>query len=306
MSDAESGFGSIFQIFESLQKSQINDMSDIRTELCKLSLELCQVRECQGKILHILSSDTCDRPKHRRDKKRSAEPERSSEIETADNDLLKPTPEQKLKQLRVPSSESSKPCEAQDPPKNVNVLEDCSMTPSGETKMNVFGERTEASIPIPQVLPLAEAAAGNEQAPFTLRSDVCFVEYEPNSREQSKNKQPNTSSPAAPEKKSSSRIRLLGSKSTRLFFPQPHAAAVKFSAQTLFDDRMPHHRTVRKRILSCYGACGESSTTNALWRKFLLAVFGIQDDEVWTGKVGSAVIHPDSRFSRGEERESES
>jgi hypothetical protein len=71
------------------------------------------------------------------------------------------------------------------------------------------------------------------------------------------------------------------------------------SVETIFDGQLPRQRNIRKRILSCYGACSEGSSINGLWRRFLLAVFGIQDDVVWARRVGSAVIHPDSHFARG-------
>ncbi len=103
-------------------------------------------------------------------------------------------------------------------------------------------------------------------------------------------------------KKKKSLLQSLTKRGQSLLFTKSPTPAMESSVETFFDGQLPRQRTVRKRILSCYGACSEGTSINGLWRKFLLAVFGIQDDEVWTRRVGSAVIHPDSKFARGKQR----
>jgi hypothetical protein len=309
--DAESCYGCIIQIFESLKKSQTQDMSAIQTELYKLSSELCHIRDCQGRILQMLTSDRLDNSTKYQDKIR-AEPQSLSELHISDNSCLNLTPKLKFELSKVMSSDSREISENQD--SNKDMLEGGGILPNKGSEINSFGECQSTSFLITHLPPIARATKVDYETLVhspALSADVSFVESDFNRCEtgkdahfeQSREIQPIKSAPASPERKTSSRIRSLVERSYRRFRPQPHAAAVGSSVQSLFDDRLPHHRTVRKRILSCYGACGENSTINALWRKFLLATFEIQDDEVWTGKVGSAVIHPDSRFSRGEKRD---
>ena len=309
--DAGSGFGNILQILESLKKAQTQDMSAIQSELCKLSSELCGIRECQGLILQMLKSNELDFSAKNRNKKGKAEPQSLSEPEISSNSRRRPVPEKIFNKSSF--TDCSEISESQVLFRS--VLDDGCIMPTCSTKEGSSGEKNKVFIgeskaarpPSPQPL-LGAAAIKVDEAviPSTkVQADMCFVESDPNCCEQNTKIQPGPSFPSSPERSNSSLLHSLVAKGSRLLSPRPHHVAVESSVQTLFDDRLPQHRIVRKRILTCCGACSDGSTINALWRKFLLAIFGIQDDEVWTGKVGSAVIHPDSRFSRGEHRDRE-
>ncbi len=73
---AESCYGCIVQIFESLKKSQREDMSAIQTELCKMSIELYRVREFQSIILQMFSSERLDTSTMNLYKANTAEPQK--------------------------------------------------------------------------------------------------------------------------------------------------------------------------------------------------------------------------------------
>jgi hypothetical protein len=310
---AESCYGCIVQIFESLKKSQREDMSAIQTELCKMSTELYRVRECQSIILQMFSSERLDISTMNLYKANTAEPQ--NKMEVSNDTFMEQTPKRKLKQSRVLSLDRRHMPEFQI--LHQHVLEDGSYSvtdvsrrsqPDLETPSitcNVTGDEYDLLPDIDSLRQHASTKIGDETSitHTHLGTDMSFIEPQTHSREDGTVVQSNPSLSACPERNESSVIRSIFSKSSRLLFPQPHAVAMGSLAQIFFDDRLPKNRTARKRILSCYGTCGEGSAVNALWRKFLLAMFGIQDDEAWTGKIGSAVIHPDSSFHRGEKRD---
>ena len=300
----------IIQIFESLKISQREDMSAIQTELCKMSLELCRVRECQNIILQMFSSGRQDLSTKNMHKTNMAEP--PNKLEVSNDTFMKQTPKRKFKQSRVLSSDSRQMSEFQVLHQSVREDGSYSITDVGcrsrndlcipSITCNVTGDEYDLLPDIDSLRPQASTKVGDEiSVTLThLSTDMSFIESKPFSCENGTLVQPNPGLSASPERKDDTLLRSLVSKSSRLLFPQPHAVAMGSLVQIFFDDRLPKNRTARKRILSCCGTCGEGSAINALWRKFLLAIFGIQDDEAWTGKIGSAVIHPDSRFHRGE------
>jgi hypothetical protein len=251
----------------------------------------------------MLTSNKVDLSTKNQSKSRAAEPQSVSELEIANQKIQKIILADKCNQSVVTSS-CREISEFHD--SHQLLLDDVSTQPNCGSEVISSVENKGVPPTIPQPLQLEVASKVDDAILLStahLRADVCFVEPDRHCCEQSTKIHPNPSPSTCPERNKSSRLYSLVAKSSRIFAPKPHTAAVESSVETLFDYRLPHHRIVRKRILSCYGTCGEGSTINALWRRFLLAIFGIQDDEVWTGKVGSAVIHPDSRFSRGEKRE---
>ena len=286
--DAENCYGRILEIFEAQKRHQTDDMSVIKAELCKLSLELCRIHACQGVILQMLTSDSA------KYKTSTAEAQSLSELDTSSADLhLKLSPERAIEPPRV-LYDRRDTCEIQI--SQIDVLGESLPNPGAESIS--FEKNNDDQPPSQNLLPLASATDVEVDLTAPVRANLCFVESEHNCHEHSAKfeSDPRLSATLPPQK--SSGIQSFVAKSIRLLSPKP-TSALESSAQTLFDYHLPHNAIVHKRILTCFGVCVEGSAVNKLWRKFLLAIFGIQDDELWARKVGSAVIHPDSRFSRG-------
>ncbi len=87
-------------------------MSAIQTELCRMSLELCRVRECQNIILQMFSSGRQDFATKNIHKTNMAEP--PSKLEVSNDTFMKQTPKRKFKQSRVLSSDSRQMSELSD------------------------------------------------------------------------------------------------------------------------------------------------------------------------------------------------
>ena len=284
--DAENCYGRILEIFEAQKRHQTDDMSVIKAELCKLSLELCRIHACQGVILQMLTSDSA------KYKASTAEAQGLSELDTSSADLhIKQSPERAFEQSRVLQSDTSEIQISQ-----IDVLGEKQPNPVAESIS--FGENNDDSPLTQNLLPLDLDTDMADGLTTPVCADLCFAESEHNCHKDSTKVESDSRLPPPFKRKVSTTIQSLVAKSSRLLFPHP-TSAVKSSAQTLFDDHLPHNAIVHKRILTCFGACVEGSAVNRLWRKFLLAIFGIEDDELCARKVGSAVIHPDSRFSRG-------
>ena len=290
MQDTETCYGRILQNLESQRISQTEDMSAIQSELRKLSLEMCRICESQGVILNLLTKNRLDLSMM--DKVKPTELQGfTDQVVSSNNVLVKQVTENKKEQSRSESLDGRDISEFND--LNKRALEDSSTLPSSGAEVISLEHSTAALIQdqTPQ-LPLAPATASMATA------SICFVQPYPTSGEQNTMLQSYQSVPTLTGRTKSSRLHSLVAKSNRLLFRQPQAN-VESSVRTLFDDELPHQGTVHKRILTCFGACVEGSSINMLWRRFLLEIFGIQDDELWSRKVGSGVIHPDSRFSRG-------
>jgi hypothetical protein len=288
LQDTETGYGRILQILESQKLSQSEDMSAIQSELRKLSLEMCRICESQGVILNLLTKNRLDLSMM--DKAKPTELQGFTDPVVSSTNAKQVT-ENNKEQSRSESLDGRDIFEFKD--LNKRALEDSTLASSGAEVISL--EHSTAALlqdQTPQLPPLEPATESIATA------SICFVQPYPTSGEQNTMLQPYQSVPALTERTKSSRLHSLVAKSNRLLFRQPQAN-VESSVRTLFDDELPHQGTVHKRILNCFGACVEGSTINMLWRRFLFEIFGIHDDELWSRQVGSGVIHPDSRFSRG-------
>jgi hypothetical protein len=307
--------GSILQIFETLRKCQTEDMSLIQVELRQLSFELSRIRECQDKLLQIWDNSKLESSRSRRGKHSliNSQMHQSSSGPKYSNDKTVKSAESILDSSIRANSDKSGTVEhsitRQPRPENIfphvetpgehpfpqSLGMEHSVPP--QPSPVIIYSPAETPGPHPQ-LPTHEPAAGEGLVVTATLEQTDSIRFSSTGCTRTEAIQTHRV-PVPHSKKKQSRLQYFATRGHRLLFTAGPAPAMESSVETIFDGQLPRQRTVRKRILTCFGACSEGSSINGLWRRFLLAVFGIQDDEVWTRRVGSAVIHPESHFARG-------